>query len=49
MNGISSGRVSFKMTRPTVVSMYCFTNSIGSVCIRFWLSKALVRSITLPV
>ena len=29
------------MTRPTVVSMYCFTNSIGSVCIRFWLSNAL--------
>ena len=37
------------MTRPTVVSSYCFLNSIGSVCMMFWLSKALLRSITLPV
>ena len=49
MNGISSGRTSLRMTRPTVVSMYCLTNSIGSVCMMFWLSNALVRSITLPV
>ena len=49
MNGISSGRTSFRMTRPTVVSMYCLLNSIGSVCIRFWLSNAFTRSITLPV
>ncbi len=49
MKGISSGRTSLKMTRPTVVSIYCFKNSIGSVCITFWLSKAFIKSITRPV
>ena len=41
MNGMSSGSTSLRMTRPTVVSMYCLMNSIGSVWIRFWLSNAL--------
>ena len=41
MNGMSCGRWSLRITRPTVVSMYCFTNSIGSVCRMFWLSNAL--------
>jgi len=43
MNGISSGRWSLKITRPTVVSMYCFTNSIGSVCMMFLVIERLIE------
>jgi len=49
MKGISSGSASLKITRPTVVSMSTLLYSAGSVCITFWLSKALPRSMTRPV
>src|ERR1019366_9284704 len=45
MNGMSSGRLSFRITRPTVVSMYCLMNSMGSVWMMFWVSKACTRAI----
>ena len=49
MNGMSCGSASLRITRPTVVSMYCLMNSIGSVCRMFWVSNAWTRSMTRPV
>ena len=34
MNGIPGGSASFRITRPTVVEMYCLLKSTGSVCVR---------------